>query len=80
MEASRALRVFWICGLASVLVDLDHAYSVVLHYTVYPSIVEGRLLHPLIFVIACVLILGLCAYLGRLYFGLVLRRKSGQTP
>ena len=75
LEARSAFRIFWICGLASVLVDLDHAYAMVLYFTIYPSVVEGRILHPLIFFVTCCLIGYLLSYLGRLYFGHILRRK-----
>lgn len=78
METRSAFRIFWICGLASVLVDFDHAYSVAIHYAFYPSVVEGRILHPLIFLIVCCLLGYLSAYLGRLYCKLVLERGKSR--
>lgn len=76
METHSSLRVFGWCGLASVLVDLDHAYSYVLYKTIYPTLAEGRILHPLIFLTICLLLGYMGAHLGRLYFKLVLRRKK----
>ena len=73
METRSAFRVFWICGL---IVDLDHALSLTLWATKYPSLDEGRILHTPILIAACVFICCLCAYLGRLYIKLVLRRKK----
>lgn len=76
METYSALRVFGICGLASVLCDLDHPYSMVLAATIYPSIDEARLLHPLIFFVVCCVLLYIGTHVGRLYIGLVLRKKK----
>jgi hypothetical protein len=76
METYSTFRIFWICGLAGVLVDLDHPYAILLNKTLYPSVVEGRLFHPLLFLIACFIILSLGTCIGRLYLELVLRRRK----
>ena len=75
MEIRRALCVFGIGGTVSVLVDIDHAFAALFH-TLNPSFEDGRFLHPFFFAAACLLILYLCAHLGRLYIELVLRRRG----
>ena len=79
METRSALRIFGICGLASVLVDIDHAYALVLGATIYPSLTEGRLFHPAIILVVCCVGLVVCASVGRLYVERVLRRRSERT-
>lgn len=77
METSTALRVFGTCGLVSVLVDLDHAMSLVLWRTVWHSLDEGRLLHPLFLIMSSTVLLGMGTYLGGLYIWLVLSKRGG---
>jgi hypothetical protein len=76
METRRAFRIFWVSGLVSVLLDLDHPYSIILSGTIYPSIKEARLFHPLALFTACCVLLYLSTSIGRLYCKLVLRRRN----
>jgi membrane associated rhomboid family serine protease len=57
-----ALLVGLLCGVVSVLVDLDH---IVGHYLGW----NGRFLHTPLLIVAGVVILSLGAYLGRLLLG-----------
>ena len=66
MEARTALRVFGITGAAAVLVDLDHAYAVLLRL-LESWVSEGRVLHPLVLIVAGGVFVYLAAYAGRLY-------------
>jgi len=70
-KVRRALFVFGLSGLVSVLVDLDHAVAMAW----YPYLNEGRIFHTPILVIACVITGCCCSYLGGLYLRLVLRRQ-----
>ncbi len=75
METRRALLVFGISGIASVLLDLDHALAMVLWYFWYPTLDEGRILHPLFLIVSSMFILCMGAYLARLYHKYILRRS-----
>lgn len=72
MEARRAFRVFWICGLAGVLVDLDHIASLILWKLWFPWITEGRIWHTPLFILSCLGICYLVSSLGGFYPKLVL--------
>jgi len=72
MEKWASFRIFWICGLASVLVDLDHAISLLLWWHITPEISEGRIWHTPLFIISCILICYMVSYLRGLYLKLVL--------
>lgn len=61
------------CGLAGILVDLDHPISYPI--TGYPS----QWLHIPIAVISCIILCSIGAYCGRLYFKLVLTKKRSKS-
>lgn len=63
VETRRALCVFGLCGLASVLVDVDHVIALFLWKTGLPGITEGRILHTPVFIMACI---GICCMVSRL--------------
>ena len=68
---------FWvigICGLAGVLVDIDHLFSDWI--TGYHS----RAAHIPLAIISCIILCGIGTYCGRLYYKLVLTRKSRKPP
>ena len=69
-----SLLVFWLCGVAGVLVDLDHPIA----YYLLPEL-GGRFLHTPILIAGGLLLGGLGAYLAGLYFRLVLTRRK-ETP
>lgn len=75
MEAHHALRVFWITGLASVLVDLDHALAAVIKIYFNPTFVDSRFLHPVVFAVACLLAISGVACVARLYIEAVLKKR-----
>jgi len=60
METRSALRIIGLCGLAGILVDLDHAISLFLWQYVNQGISEGRIWHTPLLIISCI---GIC-YLG----------------
>jgi len=63
------LWIIGICGLVSVLVDLDHLFSYwITGCTCQPA-------HPPLAIISCIILCGIGAYCGRLYFRMVLNRK-----
>lgn len=72
MEIHSTLRIFWICGLVSVLVDLDHVASLILWATKYPTLDEGRIFHSLLLTCACVFICCLGSHIRGLLVKLVL--------
>ena len=72
METRSALRIVWWCGLASVLVDFDHAISLLLGQYVNQSISEGRIWHTPFFILSCIGICCLGSRLGGLHNKLVL--------
>lgn len=63
-----AFLVFGACGVAGVLVDLDHPLAWALGET------PDRFLHTPLFVVVCFIVSYTLAYLGRLYGKLVLKR------
>jgi len=72
MEGSRALRIFGICGLASVLVDLDHLIAIILWRFWFPQITEGRIWHTPLFILVGSAICYMVSYHGGLRARLVL--------
>ena len=60
LETRSALRIIWWCGLAGVLVDLDHFISLFAWRYINQSISEGRIWHTPLFILSCI---GIC-YLG----------------
>ena len=67
MDARHTFRVFGLCGLVGVLVDVDHAIALLLWQYVNSSITEGRLSHTPLFIITSLAACGVCTYLGRLH-------------
>jgi len=65
---------FWLCGIAGVLVDIDHPIA----YYLLPE-ASGRFLHTPILVICCLVLCALGAYLTGLYFRLVLTNRKKMT-
>lgn len=72
LEAHSTLRIVWWCGLAGVLVDLDHVVSLLLWRYWNPQITEGRLWHTPLFITSCLGICYLGSHIGGLYSRLVL--------
>lgn len=72
MEAGSALLVVGICGLAGVLVDVDHGLALFLWRYVFPGITEGRIWHSYLFALSGIALLFVGAYFGGLYPELVL--------
>ncbi len=72
VESHSTLHIFWICGLASILVDVDHAISLLLWRYVNNQIAEGRIWHTPLFILTSIAICYLGAHLRGLYSRLVL--------
>ena len=72
METSIAFFVFGLCGVVSVLVDIDHLLALLIWKYWNPTFWNGRCLHSPILAIACLVIIGCCAYWGGLHIRLVL--------
>lgn len=72
METASALLIFGLCGIVGVLVDVDHALALILWRTVAPGIVEGRIWHTPVFILACIGICCLVSHITGLYPKLVL--------
>jgi len=76
METRAALRVFGFCGLASVLVDVDHGLSLLLWRFVNPQITEGRLWHTPLLIVVCIIMCYLVSHCRglrpKLFLGTVL--------
>ena len=66
-----ALRVGFYCGIAGILVDLDHPISCIL----FPAATNRRLFHTPILVVCCVVLCSLIAYCGRLYVKSILSKE-----
>ena len=67
---SCTLRAFCYCGLAGILVDIDHPIQ-----KWFLGEDPSRFLHPYFLAIACVIIFCGCAYCGRLYIKHLLRQE-----
>ena len=67
VDGHPTLFTFGLCGLAGVLVDIDHFASVVIWRYWLPWITEGRLFHTPLFIITSLIICYVYTYLGRLY-------------
>ena len=68
MDVRNALYIFGICGIASVLLDFDHALKILF----FPN--QGwRFLHIPVFIACCIMFCCLCAYLCGLYIRNILR-------
>ena len=72
MEKLTALRIFGICGIGGVLVDFDHAVSLLLWWYRNPEITEGRIFHTPVLIISCLAICYLVSHIPGLYSKLVL--------
>jgi len=72
MEAGGALRIFGLCGLAGVLVDLDHVISLLAWRYIDPKVSEGRIWHTPLLILSCIAICYLGAHIRGLYPKLVL--------
>lgn len=72
LEKSTALRIFGICGIAGVLVDLDHAISLLLWWYHNPEVSEGRIWHTPLLIISCIGVCYLVSHLPGLHGKLVL--------
>jgi len=68
---SKPFRVGILCGLVSVLPDIDHIIS---YY--WLKELDGRFLHTPILIWAGTLIVIMCAYYSGLYIKLVLRERN----
>ena len=64
-----SLLAFCVCGIAGVLVDIDHIIANLL----LPEL-SGRFLHTPLLIASSVVLCGLGAYLGGLFCGLVLTK------
>lgn len=53
----RTLCIIGLCGLAGILVDLDHAIALLIWRYINPSLAEGRIWHTPLFIISCI---GIC--------------------
>jgi len=60
-----------LCGVISVLVDLDH---IIAHY--WLTGLDGRFLHTPLLIISCGILFSCCAYIGGLLIWLVLGGKG----
>ena len=76
MEARSPLRIICLCGLAGILLDIDHLIALVYYYPLPAENLNLRIFHTPVLIIVSIAILGTCAYLGRLYIKLVLKRSS----
>lgn len=72
METRSALLVFGLCGAAGVLLDVDHAISILLWHFWFPSITEGRIWHTPVFIACGLALCYLVSHCTRLYIRLVL--------
>ena len=68
METRSPLYIIGICGLAGVLVDLDH----IIQYITQNHCIQSRLWHAPLFVISCLAICYMGSHIRGLYFKLVL--------
>jgi hypothetical protein len=64
------LYIIGYCGLAGILIDLDHPIS----YWITGK--ATRAAHSVIGIACCIILCGIIAYCGRLYYKLILRGKK----
>jgi len=76
LETRRTLRIICLCGICGVLLDIDHIIAFLYYYPLPTEHLNLRIFHTPVLIITCLAILGTCAYLGRLYIKLVLKRSS----
>lgn len=67
MGTITAFCIFGICGLVSVLLDLDHFIALVIWRYWNPKFANGRCLHTPILIIVSLLICLMVSYIGRLH-------------
>ena len=70
-KVGKSLLIFGISGLSGVLVDTDHAISLML-WSYIPTLTEGRLWHTALFIITGISICYMVSCLRGLYTKLVL--------
>lgn len=75
METGSALRGGILCGIISILVDIDHPIALA-YQTNHPEFTNFRFLHPLFVAIASLLLLYFAAYCGRLHAQYILMRAK----
>lgn len=73
MESHSALCVIGICGLVGISLDIDHLIAFLLGW----SLKDYRWLHMPVFIVCCVCLCFVSAYLGRLFVKLVLKERKG---
>jgi hypothetical protein len=75
LETSSALRIFGICGLVGVLVDIDHFIAILLWKYKDPLITEGRIFHTPIFLLVGIMLCYILSHrsglLAKLVLGLI---------
>jgi len=72
MERRGPLLAFGLCGIIGVLVDIDHLIALSIWGHIGTEITNGRFWHTPLFIISCIGICYLGAYLRGLYPKLVL--------
>jgi hypothetical protein len=72
MEGRTTLYILGVCGLASVLVDLDHAVSLIWWRFFDSTLTEGRICHAPLFTLASLAFCGMVPFTRGLYNKLVL--------
>ncbi len=72
---SRTFLVGVLGGLVGVLVDADH---LVAYFIFHWSKFSGRFLHIPIFIVVCIVLICMVAYLARLYLVAVLRNRNAK--
>ena len=64
----RSLVVGILCGCLCVFIDIDHPIALAI------GIEDARFLHPYYFILACLIVCGVFAYVGGLLLKAVLRK------
>ncbi len=72
LGSRRTLWIIGLCGLAGILVDIDHVIALFIWRYINPSISEGRIWHTPLFIISCISICYLVSRPRGLYTKLVL--------
>ena len=76
LDAGRALRIGLWCGLAGVLVDIDHIiFWIVQYFSKGELSYTGRFLHSPLLIASGIVLLSCGAYLGGFFFKCVLKKK-----